>query len=219
MPFASEHRISAPKGTLPDGASPGLRDLLTKHYLHPAESYRRIEEDWLISAGALALRLDNDTNNTSLVLAFEFTNTPAREVFLFPGDAQVGNWLSWDKCRWVVNEANSEKHTVNAQDLLARTVFYKVGHHGSHNATLKAGGLERMTSRDLVAMIPVNQAMAKAKRWKMPWPHLRKRLDEMCSSLIVQDEGQPAKKPRHGHVTLHQPAKQGEEPLYIDYQL
>jgi hypothetical protein len=29
---------------------------------------------------------------------------------------------------------------VNAADLFARTVYLKVGHHGSHNATLKARG-------------------------------------------------------------------------------
>ena len=27
-------------------------------------------------------------------------------------------------------------------DLLHRTIFYKVGHHGSHNATLRERGLE-----------------------------------------------------------------------------
>lgn len=37
---------------------------------------------------------------------------------------------------------------VTAHELLARTVFYKVGHHGSHNATLRALGLELMTNED-----------------------------------------------------------------------
>ena len=44
-------------------------------------------------AGRLALQLDSDTNNTSLVLAIELI--ASGRVLLFPGDAQVGNWLSW----------------------------------------------------------------------------------------------------------------------------
>ena len=38
------------------------------------------------------------TNNSSLVLAFEFLDT--KRVMLFVGDAQIGNWLSWQKVGW-----------------------------------------------------------------------------------------------------------------------
>ena len=41
-----------------------------------------------------ALKIDNDVNNTSLALALELAD---KRVLLFPGDAQVGNWLSWDR--------------------------------------------------------------------------------------------------------------------------
>jgi ClpP class serine protease len=51
-----------------------------------------------------------------------------------------------------------------------------VGHHGSHNATLREKGLERM-ERLRVAMIPVDQEMAKKKRWgRIP-------LDEIVAAL------------------------------------
>ena len=67
-------------------------------------------------------------------------------------------------------------------DLLARAIFYKVGHHGSHNATLKQQGLEEMTNLR-VAMIPVNHEMAVKKRWgKMP-------LDELVDALKKQAKG------------------------------
>ena len=66
--------------------------------------------------------------------------------------------------------------TVTPDDLLARTVLYKVGHHGSHNATLREKGLELMTSRELAAMIPVNRETAKKMDWKMPFPSLFQRL-------------------------------------------
>ena len=45
--------------------------------------------------------------------------------------------------------------TVTGPDLLKRAIFYKVGHHGSHNATLSEKGLEQM-ERLRVAMIPVD---------------------------------------------------------------
>jgi hypothetical protein len=39
--------------------------------------------------------------------------------------------------------------------LFANTVLYKIGHHGSHNATLREKGLEMMNHPELVAMFPV----------------------------------------------------------------
>src|SRR5262249_46920696 len=93
------------------------------------DAWRRIESDWLNLAAELALQLDNYTNNTSLVLAFELTAT--RQVLLFAGDAQIGNWLSWAG----VTFTGVDEGTVTAADLLSRTVFYNEVHHVSHNAT------------------------------------------------------------------------------------
>jgi hypothetical protein len=209
FPFAPEFRVGARQGKPSSRAPADLRALFARHYLNPAESYRAIEDDWLASAGTLALQLDANTNNTSLVLAFEFIDTG--EVFLFPGDAQVGNWLSWDNYTWKIQQPGGASEEVTAQELLARTRFYKVGHHGSHNATLEEKGLERMTHSDLVAMIPVNQEMARKKRWKMPWPKLFERLQEKCSSVILEDEAEQAKAPRVGRIEATS--------LFVDYQV
>ena len=147
--------------------------------------WRRIDGDWLGTAGTLALQLDSDTNNTSLALAIELVGS--RKVLLFPGDAQVGNWLSWKALAWDVPGVVGR---VTAADLLRRTVLYKVGHHASHNATLCAKGLELMKSQELVAMIPVDHAMAVKKRWNMPFPALLKRIQEKASGRIIRiDEG------------------------------
>ena len=127
------------------------------------QSWRRIDADWLGIAADLAMQLDRGVNNTSLVLAFEFTDTG--RVVLFPGDAQVGNWLSWQPLTWTVGTKE-----VKAVDLLARTVYLKVAHHGSQNATLQQRGLELMTSADLSAFIPTNEADAKKVGWgEMPY--------------------------------------------------
>lgn len=118
--------------------------------------WRRIDSDWMFGADELALALDSMTNNTSLVLAIELGG---EDVLLFAADAQVGNWLSWGDCKWNVNGK-----TVDGDDLVRRTILYKVGHHGSVNATLKARGLELMTKLQ-TAVIPVDHDMAVKKRW------------------------------------------------------
>jgi hypothetical protein len=123
------------------------------------EDWRRIDGDWLGPAANLALALQSYTNNTSLVLAIELGDAGEGDVLLFAGDAQVGNWESWQDLTWPV-----EGRKISGPDLLKRTIFYKVGHHGSHNATEKAHGLEMMTALR-AAVIPVDQAMAAKKHW------------------------------------------------------
>jgi len=141
-------------------------------------AWRRINSDWLRIADQLSLNLDNNTNNTSLVLAFELAED---KVLLFPGDAQVGNWLSWEKLSW-----KEENRTITGTDLIKRTVLYKVGHHGSHNATLSVKGLELMEREELVALIPVDESQAKNKRWAMPFLPLYARLQDKTQGRILR---------------------------------
>ncbi|MBV8298211.1 MAG: hypothetical protein JO083_01440 [Candidatus Eremiobacteraeota bacterium] len=141
-------------------------------------AWRRVDSAFLDAAPALALQLDNATNNTSLVLAIQLQNG---DVLLFPADAQVGNWLSWQNTKWSVGGGD-----VTGPDLLKRAIFYKVGHHGSHNATLKAHGLELMDSLQL-AMIPVNVQMARQKNWnRMPLTALVDALKAKTNGAVVQ---------------------------------
>jgi beta-lactamase superfamily II metal-dependent hydrolase len=142
------------------------------------QSWRTIESSWLDSTAALALQLDSATNNTSLVLALQLEDG---HVLLFPGDAQVGNWLSWQNLSWGMSATS-----VTGPDLLKQTIFYKVGHHGSHNATLRENGLELMTNLEL-AMIPVNQDMAMKKHWgAMPLVALEERLGAITKHCVLR---------------------------------
>jgi hypothetical protein len=101
---------------------------------------------------------------------------------LFVGDAQVGNWLSWQDVKWTVDGA-----TVTGPDLLARTIFYKVGHHGSENATLKAKGLELMVDRNLAAFIPTNKADAANVGWgEMPFKHIVNELNRRAGDRVIR---------------------------------
>jgi beta-lactamase superfamily II metal-dependent hydrolase len=91
--------------------------------------WRRIDKDWLYAADQLALDMNDQTNNSSLVLAFELGADG--KVLLFAADAQRGNWISWGKKSFADGD-----NSITTRDLLSRTVLYKVGHHGSHNATI-----------------------------------------------------------------------------------
>ncbi|MGY2733941.1 hypothetical protein [Sphingomonas sp. UYP23] len=160
---------------------------------YQGQANRRIDGEWLGSAETLALKIDGDVNNTSLALAIE---VPGRDVLLFPADAQVGNWLSWHDQTYPGTATPSGATQETAAQILARAIFYKVGHHGSHNATARAQGLEMMTSPDLVAMMPVVEAVAKEQvtknnpdGWAMPYGDLYTRLQEKTSKRIVRGDG------------------------------
>ncbi len=147
------------------------------------QSWRRIDTAWFEGAPGLALQLDSETNNTSLVLAIELAG---RDVLLFAADAQIGSWLSWQDLQWKVGD-----RSVTGPDLLKRTVLYKVGHHGSHNATLREKGLELMQKLN-VALLPVDADMARRKRWThMPLPDLVTALEEKTGNRLVRSD-QPA---------------------------
>ena len=66
--------------------------------------------------------MDEVLNNTSLILLL----TIGEARLLFPGDAQLENW------RYALQGA---KNSQEIRETLANTTVYKVGHHGSLNAT------------------------------------------------------------------------------------
>lgn len=144
------------------------------------QAWRRVDHDWLAMSSTLAMQLDDQTNNTSVVLAFE--NIKSGRVMFFAADAQIGSWLSWQNLNWDLGG-----RAVTGSDLLARTVYYKVGHHGSQNATAQAKGLELITSPDLSAFIPTNQKDAKKVGWgEMPFHGILDALEKKTSGRTVR---------------------------------
>lgn len=191
-------------------------------------SWRRIDTDWLEAAGNLALKLDNDTNNTCLAIAIELISTG--KVLLFPGDAQVGNWLSWADLCWPEGAKPEDPNAITAAHLLARTVLYKVGHHASHNATLCEKGLELMTSDELVALIPVDEDVARNKKhWDMPFPALLKRLEQKTKGRIIRADRTVSdfkKSPNANHISpaewsafLDKISADKNDELYVEYRI
>ena len=108
---------------------------------------------------------------------------------LFPGDAEYGSWASWHKIKWD-NTGTDGKHFT--EDLLNRTVFYKVAHHLSHNGTAQRLGLEMMKSTDLVAMATLDYD-AISDGWKSTMPN-RAIIRELLAKtkgrvMIMKEEG------------------------------
>jgi hypothetical protein len=186
--------------SIPSATAEGM-DFFRRWYFGPggdAPAWRRIDAAWLDGASELALALDSATNNTSLVMAIELAGA---DVLLFAADAQVGNWLSWQDLKWSFDNRN-----VTGPDLLARAIFYKVGHHGSHNATLRDKGLELMTQLSIAA-IPVYHDMAVKKHWgNMPLPALVDRLKSVAKIGVFRSDETPAQLP----------ANVIADPLYFD---
>ena len=65
--------------------------------------------------------LDNALNNTSVILLFKI----GKKALLFSGDAQLENW------EYALKDKKIRKEFKNVS-------LYKVGHHGSNNATPKS---------------------------------------------------------------------------------
>lgn len=151
-----------------------------KSYQDENEAWRKIDDDWLFSAGSLALRINSLTNNLSLVLAIEFEDS--KKVMLFPGDAEYGSWKSWHEIKWKgVKPVEKDIHFT--EDLLRRTVFYKVAHHMSHNGTAERLGLNMMVHNDLAAMATLNYDSI-APKWKNTMPNR-----EMLQELLDKTKG------------------------------
>jgi beta-lactamase superfamily II metal-dependent hydrolase len=129
----------------------------------------------LLSAASI---LERSVNNTSLFLVLEVGGTR----LIFPGDAQEGAW----------------QHVLRnpaAKALLRDAAFYKVGHHGSHNATPKAF-VEDVWKDGGYAMLP----WGLVTRWKdIPKRQLMTALHDHRHTVIRADA--PVAIP--GTVTVH----------------
>ena len=140
----------------------------------PAFGHLRLPEKYRTSVDALgedddlavAVALDAAVNGTSLMLMFEV----GKAFLLFPGDAQWGTW----------NAVLSEPASV---ELLKKTVFYKVGHHGSHNATPK-----EFVEKDLSAFSAMVSTRPMSK-WKLiPKKELLAALGAKSKAVVRSDQ-------------------------------
>jgi beta-lactamase superfamily II metal-dependent hydrolase len=129
--------------------------------------------------GAAAI-LERAVNNTSVFFVLDVAGTR----LLFPGDAQQGTWDH------VLGDAEKT-------NLVRDVVFYKIGHHGSHNATPKRF-VETILKDGGYAMLP----WGLVRRWRdtIPKAALLQALEAHHHRVIRADAPQP----EPGKVTVHE---------------
>jgi beta-lactamase superfamily II metal-dependent hydrolase len=134
------------------------------------EAYRaELVKQCAIPLQALALSVDNYLNNTSLSLLLQYRG----KTLLFPGDAQWGNWQSWES-DW--------------ESILGEISFYKVGHHGSHNAT-PHGALKLMTGNGVAAMVSTDTVTSFNRgHFPVPYPKLVREVSAQVSGRFAQSD-------------------------------
>jgi beta-lactamase superfamily II metal-dependent hydrolase len=121
------------------------------------------------SGNAFAALLDNQINNSSLVLLIECGNAK----MLFPGDAQWGSW------KQILDDPEKKKY-------LKGLSFFKIAHHGSHNGTPKD------VLEHILAVGPKKPKVAisttETSRWPdIPRKPLLEKLEELNFSVVNSD--------------------------------
>lgn len=148
------------------------------------------ESDCPGGALAEAAELEANLNATSLMLMLEI----GQAFLLCPGDQQ---WLAWQKV--LEDERGCE--------LLRRTTLYKVGHHGSFNATPR-DFVEELLGEHVYALVPTLNR--DGKPWKeIPKGTLLAGLREKHAYVIRSDQAEPGE-PRSVH-------REGDE--YVEVHL
>jgi hypothetical protein len=130
------------------------------------------ERDRLRDATALAdldaaVALDAAVNGTSLMIVLDVRGTR----LLFPGDAQWGTWAAALK-------------DAAAVDLLRTVSFYKVGHHGSENATPRRFVEELLPDHPWAMVSTIAR-----KQWAhVPKPELLEALTTKRHAVLVRSD-------------------------------
>lgn len=133
---------------------------------------RKLTRDGVVHSAA---SLEDAVNNTSLMLAFQV----GRSLLLFPGDSQWGTW------ELLLEDAKARR-------LLSRTTFYKVGHHGSHNAS-PVSYVEGLAADRLTAAISVRPV----ERFRnIPKPELVEALRKKARGQVVRMDEPPGRRVR-----------------------
>ena len=145
----------------------GAGPLHTRWFLEHADSALKK------NALAIVTILDKFLNNTSLILLFEANG----RKLLFPGDAQLETW------QWALSQPG-------IPDLLKNVDVYKVGHHGSRNATPRElwNGFEKRQGRALTTMMSTAAGVyGRSAEGKVPSDNLLKALKKESTLKNTQD--------------------------------
>jgi hypothetical protein len=168
-PFATEWVVN-PNGAPKKGQRNFYSPVSFREWVRPRKSYetvtkeeanqargameRVLQDSQPLAALTAAKQLNSFLNNQSLVVLFGFKG----KKLLFVGDAQAGNWE-----HWLFDTDTPDKNASGTVDPVARQIlssldFYKVGHHGSGNATPKVAAETMGTNSHKFAAMCSTQA-------------------------------------------------------------
>ena len=168
---------------------------------------------------AAADKLDGTLNNQSLVVLF----TCNGKKLLFVGDAQWGNWAYWLYGKAVTGTDPGINQ--RAKDILGSIDFYKVGHHGSTNAT-PIPVVDALNQQCSAMCSTATGAYGKASsKTEVPRTALIEALETRTGNRLVRsdwvkaDGTEPDEQAREELSKLPDGFTSPQEGLYIDYQL
>lgn len=170
----------APRSLPGDGATRRFETSAARQRMEKA-----LEQQQPAAALTAAKALDSFLNNQSLVILFTFKG----KNLLFVGDAQAGNWQHWLYGTDKAESAPQEALSPDAQHILGTLDFYKVGHHGSTNATPVAAVTAMGKGDRFVAMCSTQEDVygTPAKNTEVPRTPLMNALAGECD-LVRSDQ-------------------------------
>jgi len=166
---------------------------------------------------AAADKLDGTLNNQSLVVLF----TCNGKKLLFVGDAQWGNWAYWLYGKSV--SGTDPGISDRAKEILGSIDFYKVGHHGSTNATPIPA--VAALNKDSAAMCSTATGAygSPARKTEVPRTALMEALESRGGNRMVRSDWIPAGNSKADPQAKEELADLPEGfttgPLYVDYTL
>src|SRR5512144_1819548 len=184
------------------------------------EALHAVQPDALAASADL---LDGTLNNQSLVVLFKCRD----KKLLFAGDAQWGNWAHWLYGRGV--KGKDPGISESARKILGDIDFYKVGHHGSTNATpipvvaAMSGKCVAMCSTETGYPSKTRTYGSIAKKTEVPRIALMEALEEKTARKAVRSDwirvGDAPASPEAHDQLARLPANFTAGDLYIDYVL
>lgn len=190
------------------------------HYESQETIERSVTEVQPDMLAAKARQADETLNNQSLVVLFAFRG----KHLLFAGDAQWGNWENF----LYGGKMGAPGHTAltdASKTILGAIDFYKVGHHGSTNATPK-DALDAMRE-GCVAMCSTEPGCygKPSSGTEVPRLPLLDAIEKKTNNQLARSDqiGAGKTKPTAGLDALGKPfstrTTSGIDQLYIDYKL
>lgn len=161
----------------------------------------RLHRQQLGSLLRIVRTVDDALNNTSVILLLDVGD----KRLLFPGDAQIESWA------WSLRDAPD---SAVLRRLLSRVDFYKVGHHGSRNATprslFRLWGDDPAAGRPLAAVLSTLSGVhGRTEATRVPRATLVAALERRTGEQLSTTDGLA---PELRFVELAAPAR-GREPF------